>query len=324
MSRSLAPKARDTRSLPQTSDDVFPAQPSLLLFGATSTVGARLLPLLRERALAVAACSRGPLTPWQQQHPEVLWIQTALAAAPAIADGTTHIVSLGPCDLFVDWLARQAPAPSLRQIIAFGSTSADTKIDSSSGDERALAQSLQRSQQRLAVESQRLRATWTLLRPTLIYGGSDDLVARIGRIAARWHVYPRPLGLVGQARRQPVHAADLAAAVFHAIDNPAAFNRRFDLAGQESLSLAELIRRSAKAATPLACPLPVPLSLLLRLAESIGVTPGKSGLGRSAATRLGRDQLFDIAAAHTALGYAPRAFTPEKPTRKSGVRAVDE
>ncbi|HWS25074.1 MAG TPA: hypothetical protein VN259_00745 [Xanthomonadales bacterium] len=297
---------------------------SVLLFGATSTVGARLLPLLRERSLAVAACSRGPLAPWQQRHPEVRWIQTALADAPALVDGTTHILSLGPCDLFVDWLALQAPAPTLRQVIAFGSTSAETKIDSSSDDERALAQSLQRSEHRLAVECQRIGAAWTLLRPTLIYGGSDDLVARIGRFAQRWHVYPRPLGRVGQARRQPVHAADLAAAVIQAIDNPAAFNRRFDLAGLESLSLADLIRRSARAATRLACPLPVPLGLLLRFAESTGVAPGQSGLSRSAATRLGRDQLFDIQPARTALGYAPRAFAPETPARKSVGRGVDE
>ena len=88
--------------------------------------------------------------------------------------------------------------------------------------------------------------------------------------------------------------------------------------------MADLIRRSAQAATPLACPLPVPLGLLLRFAETIGVTPGKSGLGRSAATRLARDQLFDSEPAHTALGYAPRAFTPENPARKSGGRGVDE
>ena len=285
--------------------------PSLMLFGATSTVGAHLLPLLRERGSTVTAASRGALAPWRERHPDVRWIQSGLADAPAIAAGTTHILSLGPCDLFVDWLARQSPAPSLRQIIAFGSTSADTKIDSGSDDERALAQSLRQSELRLAIECARLGAAWTLLRPTLIYGGSDDLVARIGRIAARWHVYPRPLGRAGQAMRQPVHAADLAKAVIQAIDNPAAFNRRFDLAGQESLSLADLIRRSAKAATPLACPLPVPLGLLLRFAEVLGVTPGKSGLGRSAATRLGRDQLFDSEAAHTALGYTPRAFAPE-------------
>lgn len=297
---------------------------SVLLFGATSAVGARLLPLLHTRGFSVAACSRGSLAPWQKRHPEVRWMQTALADAPAIADGTTHILSLGPCDLFVDWLARQAPTPSLRQVIAFGSTSADTKIDSASSAERALAQSLRRSEQQLAVECRRLGAVWTLLRPTLIYGGHDDVVARIGRIAQRWHVYPRLLGDAGRARRQPVHAADLASAVVQSIDNAAAFDRRFDLGGQECLSLADLIRRSARAGTERTLPLPVSLSLLLRLAEVFRVAQGHSGLSRSAATRLGRDQLFDLEPARTALGYAPRAFAPERPAGDLGVGGLDE
>ena len=284
---------------------------SVLLFGATSTVGMRLLPLLRERGLAVTACSRGPLTPWQQQHPEVRWIQTALAEAPALVDGTTHILSLGPCDLFVDWLARQAPTASVRQVIAFGSTSADTKFDSSSAEERALAQSLRQSEQQLAEQCQRLGVAWTLLRPTLIYGGDTDLVARIAQFARRWHVYPRPIGRAARALRQPVHASDLAQAVVRSIDNPAAANRRFDLPGPQSLSLTALIRRAAQAGSRLACPIPLPLGMLLRFGDAFGVVRGQSGLNHSAAARLGRDQVFDMTPARTALGFAPRAFAPE-------------
>jgi nucleoside-diphosphate-sugar epimerase len=281
-----------------------------MMFGATSAVGSRLLPLLRERNLTVTAVSRRTLTGWQQSHPEVHWLSAALADAPSIFAGVTHVLSLGPCDAFVDWLARQPTSSSLRQVIAFGSTSAETKVDSASADERALAASLRDSEARLASECARLGVAWTLLRPTLIYGGADDLVARIGRLAARWHVYPRPLGAVGRALRQPVHAADLAAAVVACIDNPAAFNGRFDLAGQETLSLADLIRRSAHACCSFALPVPMPAEALLRLAGSIGVLPRSSALGAASRTRLARDQVFDTAPARAALGFAPRGFVP--------------
>lgn len=284
---------------------------SLLLFGASSTVGMRLLPLLRERGLAVAACSRGPMASWQKSYPEVRWIHAALADAPAAASDITHILSLGPSDLFVDWLARQAPTASLRQVIAFGSTSADTKIDSSSAEERALAQSLRQSELQLAEHCQRLGVAWTLLRPTLIYGGDTDLVARIAQFARRWHVYPRPIGRAARALRQPVHASDLAEAVVRSIDNPAAANRRFDLPGPQSLSLAALIWRAAQAGSRLACPIPLPLGMLLRFGGAFGVMRSQSGLNHSAATRLGRDQVFDMTPARTALGFAPRAFEPE-------------
>jgi uncharacterized protein YbjT (DUF2867 family) len=273
-------------------------------------VGRNLLPLLQAPRFAVTAFTRSPPALWRDQFARIAWSQSSLADAPAIAAGVTHVLSLGPCDAFIDWLARQAPSPSLRQVIAFGSTSADTKIDSASADERALAQNLRESEARLASECARLGAAWTLLRPTLIYGGVDDLVARIGRIAARWHVYPRPLGAIGKALRQPVHAADLASAVVASIDNPAAFERRFDLAGRETLSLAALIRRSAQAGSSFALPLPLPADALLRLAGSIGALPRNSGLSGASRMRLGRDQVFDIAPARAALGFAPRGFAP--------------
>jgi nucleoside-diphosphate-sugar epimerase len=284
--------------------------PSLWLFGATSAVGCHLLPLLQAPQFAVTAFTRRSPTPWRVQFPQIHWLQSSLADAPSIGAGVTHVLSLGPCDAFVDWLARQSTSSSLRQVIAFGSTSAETKIDSASADERALAASLRESEARLASECARIGIAWTLLRPTLIYGGANDLVARIGRMAARWHVYPRPLGAIGRALRQPVHAADLASAVMAGIDNPAAFNGRFDLAGQETLSLAALIRRCAQASGRRALPLPLPGGLLLRLAGSFGAFAGSSRLSGAAATRLARDQVFDTAPARAALGFAPRGFAP--------------
>jgi nucleoside-diphosphate-sugar epimerase len=283
----------------------------LWLFGATSTVGRQLLPLLRQRRFAVTAFSRGALSSWHERHPEIDWMQASLADAPPAASSTTHILSLGPCDAFVDWLARQLPSPALRQVIAFGSTSADTKIDSDSGEERALARSLRQSEQLLASHAARIGASWTLLRPTLIYGGDTDLVARISRFAARWHVYPRPLGAAARALRQPVHAGDLAAAVIQSIDNPAAQDRRFDLAGDQSLTLAELIRLAAKAGSRRALPVPLPLHTLLRLSDLTAAAPVGSALDRSASTRMGRNQIFDTTPARTALGFTPRPFAPD-------------
>jgi nucleoside-diphosphate-sugar epimerase len=290
-----------------TSD---PAHSSLWVFGATSPVGRYLLPLLRERRFAITAFTRDASAPWHERYSQIHWLQSSLVDAPSIDADTTHVLSLGPCDAFVDWLARQSPSPSLRQVIAFGSTSADTKIDSASAEERALAASLRDSEARLAREGARLGVAWTLLRPTLIYGGTNDLVARIGRMAARWHAYPRPLGAIGRALRQPVHATDLAAAVMASIDNPAAFNGRFDLAGQETLSLAALIRRSAQASGRMALPLPLPGGLLLRLAGSLGAFAASSRISGAAATRLARDQVFDNGPARAALGFAPRSFVP--------------
>lgn len=279
---------------------------SIRLFGATSAVGRQLLPRLAHTAADVTASSRVA----QANGPALRWLQEALPGAAAVDPATTHILSLGPLDLFVDWLAQQAPAGCLRQVIAFGSTSATTKSDSPAAAERALARRLIDAEETLARESGRLDIAWTLLRPTLIYGGDNDLVARIARFSARWHVHPLPLGRFGRALRQPVHADDLAVATFAAIDNPAAYGRGFDLGGAEALSLARLIARSARAQGNWSLALPAPFSGLLRVAAVLRLLPASAALSPASLQRMAQDQVFDLGPARTALGYAPRPFQP--------------
>lgn len=238
------------------------------------------------------------------------WLTEALPAAAAVAVGTTHVLSLGPLDLFVAWLARQDPQASLRQVIAFSSTSVATKIASTAVQERLLARRLSDSEATLQRECTRLGVDWTLLRPTLIYGGKDDLVARIGRFAARWHVHPHPVDALGRALRQPVHAADLALATVNVIDNPAALNRGFDLPGGETLSLAQLIGRSARANGNPSLPIPAPLSALLGISAATGLLPASTALTSASMARIAQDQVFDPGPARLAFGFAPRPFQP--------------
>lgn len=282
--------------------------PQILVFGASSAVGTYLLPLLAERGWPVIAQTRMGVLPADSNR--VRWVHARLPQAPMPAEPVTHVLSLGPCDLFTDWLRQQQPSPDWRQVIAFGSTSADTKIDSAAANERALAQRLRDAEVTLAEEAARLQLQWTLLRPTMIYGGSNDLIARIARHAAHWHVYPRLMGRVARARRQPVHAADLALATLAAIDCAAATDHSFDLPGGESLPLAQLVRRAAQAGTRWCLPIPLPLAAALKLAGKLGLLPAAAALGPGSLQRLEQDQLFDVSVARSALGYSPRPFQP--------------
>ena len=285
--------------------------PRLLVFGATSVVGSYLLPRLASTRWPVTAVSRQRASAHKPIDARVAWqLGTLPDACPALDLEVTHILSLGPCDAFVAWLARQSATTAVRQVIAFGSTSAQTKLDSGSASERELAQRLLASEAALAGECARLGVRWTLLRPTLIYGGEDDLIARIGAFAARWHLHPQLTGAAGRARRQPVHADDLASAVIAAIDCEAAFDQRIDLPGGEELSLAQLIARAARARTGLTLPIPIPFTLGARLATKLPWIGGRSGLSVEAAARISRDQVFDPAPAAQALGFDPRPFEP--------------
>lgn len=282
----------------------------LLIFGATSVVGRYLLPLLDSPDTRISAVSRTSPGDWTARHPHVEWQIGNLPHAAAATASVTHILSLGPCDAFVAWLAQQTPNLALRQIIAFGSTSVLTKRDSTASAERDLAEGLRASETALAQESLRLGARHTLLRPTLIYGGEQDLIARIGKFATRWHFYPQLLGRVGAALRQPVHAADLAQAVVSAIDCEQAMNQTLDLAGGETLSLTQMIAAAARAQSRWTLPVPMPLAPLLGLAALLGTATKSSALDRASIGRMSQDQVFDSGPATRILGFRPRPFSP--------------
>lgn len=283
----------------------------VLLFGATGATGRVLLHRLDASGIGVDALTRSDAQAHRFCAPQVFWHRGALPDWPLLSRDITHIICLGPGDVFVEWLARQAAPPGLRQIIAFGSTSADSKIDSSCAPERDLAVRLRSAQSLLAEHGTRLGVPWTLLRPTLIYGGGDDSVARIGRWIRRRRVYPLLIGRGALARRQPVHARDLAQAVCACIDQRSAFNRSFDLPGGECLSLRALIQRISRACGRLPLPLPIPLFAALHVLGRLDLIPAHAALQVSGLGRLERDQLFDGTPAAAALGYAPGPFMPD-------------
>ncbi len=279
-----------------------------LIFGARSAIGEALLGDLP--AGVARAFSRCPL-PISQAIPDARWSYANLPDAPALTGDVTHLISLGPGDVFLSWLMRQSPQPALRQIILLGSTSADTKIDSAAASERALAEKLRHAQSGIQRESERLDVPWTILRPTLIYGGSADSVARLGRWIRHRRVYPWLLGAGAHTQRQPVHAHDLARAVSACLDCEPAFNRVFDLPGGETLGLRDFICRIAQASNAWAVPIPIALSMALRLLSRLKLLPASAAFDMDASTRLQRDQVFDASAAIDAFGYSARRFEPE-------------
>jgi nucleoside-diphosphate-sugar epimerase len=277
----------------------LPNSPSpYLVFGATGAAGRFLLPRLVERGDTVHAVSRAAQPPGA---PRLTWLRGDLRdriTAPAAEYDA--IVSLGPLDAFADWIAAPA-APHARRVVALSSMSADSKRESADTAERALAARLLAAEARLAAACAARDATWTILRPTLIYGdGRDRSLAPIARFARRWHVLPVPIGASGL--RQPVHAADVAAAILACADSAAAGNRIYPLGGGERLTFRRLLLRLRAAMSTPVLPLPVPLwSLRLALCW----LPAGSA---AALARLRQPLVADNSSAAADFGYSPRAF----------------
>jgi len=281
--------------------------PSWLVFGLSGQVGGALLAGLDGRDPPVLAASRSG----RGDVPGVRWLPGGLEDFPDPPEPVAAIASLGPLDAFSQWFERSRLAPA--RVVALGSTSVHGKADSPDAGERALARRLQEAEQRLATEAAARGSALTLLRPTLLYGvGRDQNLSRLVALARRW----RWLALPFRARglRQPVHVADVAAAVLYCLRAPRPCPGRFDLPGGETLPFDQMVRRAMAAGAPGSRLVRVP-GPIFRAGVRLLRTSGRLGAaGEGVLARLDRDLAYDLAPAREALAYAPRGFQPGKQT----------
>ena len=271
--------------------DSAAAMSTILVFGASGPVGKRLLPrLTAHRAVPVSRTAQKD------------WIRADLGDSRVQWPQADAAISLGPLDVFADWVERHPEIP-LRRVIALGSMSAESKQASTDARERDVSARLRASEDLLKHCASGRGIALTIFRPTLIYGdGTDRSLAPIARFLRRWHLAPLPLGATGL--RQPVHAEDLAIAAATAFDQSATYGKTYEMGGGERLPFITLLRRLRKATATWSIPIPLPLSALgfaTRLLRNDAPT-------RAALARLKTDLIADIAPARRDFGYAPRDF----------------
>ncbi|WP_242109327.1 NAD-dependent epimerase/dehydratase family protein [Luteimonas aquatica] len=274
-----------------------------LVFGASGQIGRLLVRRLAGHGWQVLAVSR-------QARPDiegVRWLRADLDAMDGWPPRVDALLSCGPLDLFARWYA-QARLECPR-VIAFGSTSVRVKAASADADERALAARLAAGERGVLETASSRGAAATVLRPTLIYGaGGDRTLTRIAALARRWHRFVLPRDAVGL--RQPVHAEDLAAAAFAAIDAVVAHGRAYDLPGGESLPYREMVARVLAALQPPARLHVWPAWAFRALLASARAAGLAAGFGGAALARMREDLAFDAMPAQRDFGYAPRPFRP--------------
>jgi uncharacterized protein YbjT (DUF2867 family) len=162
---------------------------------------------------------------------------------------------------------------------------------------------------RLAAEQQ-IRGCgldWTILRPTMIYGAAGDrnlsrLLLRLSRAAVL------PVPRTGTGLHQPVHVADVAAAVLASLERPATIASLYDIAGPEPFPFAELLRACARAVGSRTRLVPIPLAPLVTLVRGYERLSRHPRIRAEQLLRLAEDKAFPIDAAIRDLGYAPRPF----------------
>ncbi|MFT3756545.1 MAG: NAD-dependent epimerase/dehydratase family protein [Pseudoxanthomonas sp.] len=279
--------------------------PEALVLGGSGQIGVPVLVRLRARGWHVHAVSRQV----REDCDGITWLRGELAAMPQLPVRVDAIFSLGPLDHFAHWYA--ASCMETPRIVAFGSTSVETKRDSGDGCERDLACRLDVAERGLFDAAAAHGVQATVLRPTLIYGGGGDrTLTRIAQLAKRTGFFVLPRHADGL--RQPVHVEDLAAAAMAVLQAPATFGQAYALPGGETLAYRDMVARTLAALmpSPKLWEVPAPLfSLALAAARAAGRL---QGFGDAAVARMREDLVFDAQPAQRDFDYAPRAFMPTR------------
>lgn len=283
----------------------MPHVSQIIILGGNSLCGASLLENLKQAGSAGQALSRRPIS-----VPEGFSALQLDLNAPGdwqAPQGAT-ILSLLPIWILIPFLPRLTAA---KAIIATSSTSRFSKTNSSDAHERQLADKLAKAESALQDWAESHSIAWTILRPTLVYDGvSDRNIARMASFIKRWRFLP--VASPASGLRQPIHAEDVAKAVFKAIDNPQAANRAFNISGSEILTYRAMAERVFAAAglQPRFLFLPVPwIQIACKIVLGLGLLK-RNSLGAAMFQRMNENLVFETESGLATLDYQPRPFKP--------------
>src|SRR5688500_18085460 len=214
--------------------------PKIIVTGATSIIGAFLLPRLLEAGYEIHAVSRdfGKKLLTAGENP--VWHRADITRPEQLPRiNAAILIHLAPLWLLPPLLP-VLNSLKIKRIIGFGSTSLFSKANSADIAERNLAARLAEAEQKIAASCGASKVDWTIFRPTLVYDcARDKNISRIADFIRRYRLFP----FVGKStgRRQPVHADDLAQACILALTQPATFNRAYNLSGGDTLSYRAMV-----------------------------------------------------------------------------------
>ena len=237
----------------------------LLLTGATGSIGSRLLPLLLERGedvrclvreprrlgahrvdVQIALGDLGEMSDPYLVRQALRGVDTVIHLAATIRDQPPHrIEELN--GLATVRLLRAAERSGVRRFAFFSA------LDAAAAQRTRFFRAKWLAEQ--AIASSPLRTT--VFAPSIVYDRSDPWVTLLRRFS---FLPVLPVSGDGQARFQPIWAADAARCVIAALDRPEGRDR-YELAGPETLSydeMSDLVSRVAGRPRPLVH-LPLPL-----------------------------------------------------------------
>ncbi len=263
--------------------------------------------MLQARALRVCTLGRS-----RGRHGNTILADLAQPEALSLNGQFDVLVHMAPLWLLPENMERIL-ASGVRRVIAFSSTSVESKQSSAEAADRELARALLSAEDRIKETAAASNIALTLFRPTMIYGfGRDGNIMAIAALIKRIGVVP--IAGSGSGLRQPVHSLDLANAAGRCMEIGSTIGQTYNLGGAEKLSYKNMVQRIfiALGRKPRILHIPQPLYRAF-----IGVAVKLNMIGEvssGAAARMNEDLCFDMGPAATDFGYRGSGFL-ENPAR---------
>lgn len=277
-------------------------QTSIVVTGGTGFTGPfvvrelrRRLPDARIRCIVRPTSDRQPLTGLDVEFSSAdLRDHDSLVGAFRGSDVLVNVASLG-FD-WVDPLFAAIRASSLQRGIFVSTTAILTKLPVKSRPVRERGE-------RLARES---GLSWTILRPTMIYGTAGDRnISRLIRVVERCPVIPI---VAPDALQQPIHVEDVAAAIVSCVTAEATGQRTYNISGLAPLTLEDLVRETARAVGRPRAVVRLPFAPMVGAVRAYNRLSSAPRVSVEQLLRLREDKAFDHAAAAADFGFSPRSF----------------
>jgi uncharacterized protein YbjT (DUF2867 family) len=275
---------------------------SVLLTGATRFIGRHVVDELLARGWVVTCLVRPGADTAALQARNIALVEGDLNQPARFGelfkgyDSLVHIPNLASMTEIAALLGAYETA-QLRRAVFLSSTGIFTRLP-------ARTKPLRQAAEHAIANS---KVNFTVLRPTMVYGGpEDDNIFRLLRFCRRSPVMP--IFGSGQAQQQPVHVKDLSWAVAEVLGAGAAQRNFYNLGGGQVLSYNDLVRLSYRALNRrgVLVHLPArPVARAVKTAERLGVA---LPLREEQILRLEEDKAYDLSAAYNDFGYSPRTF----------------
>lgn len=285
----------------------------VLVTGATGFTGSRVVPLLLQsgyqvRCLTRATSDRAPLSALT-----VEWVTgdlsnpEALTAALRGVDALVNIASLGFGH--AEDIIASAKAAGVKRGIFISTTAIFTQLNAGSKSVRLAAEE--------AIQASGL--DYTILRPTMIYGGPRD--RNMWRLIRLLRLTPvMPIFGDGESLQQPIFVDDVAQVVLRALQTDATIGKSYNIAGKDPLTYNQVIDTVASALGKRVWKLHLPYMPIVRalqFTERLGL---RLPIKAEQVLRLNENKAFSNEEAQRDFGFSPRGFEEGIRTEISNVQ----